>query len=106
MDPNRPEEIEELETGDDAKVLFKIKSRYSSVQVMQHDKSDDTNFSSWGREAFDCFGDVNGCYRSLRIGTKWCTAGSSGPRFSAPKARMTVVKQTTSILNWGLHSLL
>ena len=32
-----------------------------------------------------------------RICRKWCTTGSSDPRFSAPEARMTVVRQANSL---------
>ena len=31
-----------------------------------------------------------------QIYRKWCTAGSSDPRFLTPEARMTVLKQTSS----------
>ena len=41
-------------------------------------------------------GILNRIHRIQPIHRKWCTAGTSDPRFSAPEARMTAVKQTPS----------
>ena len=39
---------------------------------------------------------IHRIHRIQRIHRKWSTSGSSHPRFLAPEARMTVVKQTPS----------